>query len=138
MEPHHHHHPGHAHPPASVHPSNLDSSPIPEPVHDDLDRRTLGQLGEGVDAAWTDLEDPPVILAWPADRLRATMTVSDSVRYIVAAKLASADATAVEPETHAPAGLRRLERGEPGALMLLDPGATLEIATGLRFTFHET
>ncbi len=123
---------------ASVHPSNLNSSPLPEPVHDELDRRTAGPLAEGVDAAWTDLDDPPVVLTWPADRLRATTTVSDSVRYIVAAKLASADATAIEPETHAPAGLRRLERGEPGALALLDPGRTLAMATTLRFAFDET
>jgi aldose 1-epimerase len=122
---------------ASVHPSNLNSSPLPEPVHDQLDRRIAGPLAEGVDAAWTDLDDPPVVLTWPADRLRATMTVSDSVRYIVAAKLASADATAIEPETHAPAGLRRLERGEPGALALLDPGRTLAMATTLRFALDE-
>jgi aldose 1-epimerase len=118
---------------ASVHPSNLDSSPLPVPVSGDLDRRESAPLAEGVDAAWTDLDDPPVVLAWPAERLRATMSASPEVRSIVAAMLATADATADEPESHAPAGLRRLERGEPGGLVPIGPGETLAIAVELRF-----
>ena len=123
---------------ASVHPSNLDSSPVPEPVTGDLDRRLLGPLALGVDAAWTDLEAPPVLLSWPAAGLRATVETSPSVRYIVAAKLENADATAVEPETHAPAGLRRLERGERGALELIAPGETLGMTVTIRFAPIET
>lgn len=118
---------------ASVHPSNLDPSPIPEPVSGELDGRTPGPLPVGVDAAWTDLDDPPVELRWPADRLRATMTASPNARYVVAAHLAGIDATAVEPNTHAPAGLRRLALGEPGGLELIDPGATLTMTSTLRF-----
>jgi hypothetical protein len=33
----------------------------------------------------------------------------------------------VEPQTHAPAGVRRLQRGEPGALEILGAGATLAL-----------
>jgi aldose 1-epimerase len=123
---------------ASVHPSNLDPSPIPEPVSGERDRRTAGPLAVGVDAAWTDLGDPPVELAWPAERLRATMTASPNARYIVAAHLDGIDATAVEPNTHAPAGLRRLELGEPGGLERIEPGETLTMATSLRFAPLET
>lgn len=123
---------------ASVHPSNLDPSPIPEPVSGDLDRRTPGPLAVGVDAAWADLGNPPVELAWPVEQLRATMTTSPNARYIVAAHLAGIDGTAVEPNTHAPAGLRRLELGEPGGLELIDPGATFTMTTRLRFESLET
>jgi aldose 1-epimerase len=123
---------------ASVHPSNVDPSPIPEPVSGDLDRRSPGPLAVGVDAAWTDLGDPPVELAWPAERLRATLTTSPNARYIVAAHLDGIDATAVEPNTHAPAGLRRLALGEPGGLELIDAGETLTMTTALRFEPLET
>jgi aldose 1-epimerase len=123
---------------ASVHPSNLDPSPMAEPVAGDRDRRTPGPLAEGVDAAWTDLGDPPVELAWPADGLRAVMTASPNARYIVAARLAGIDGTAVEPNTHAPAGLRRLELGEPGGLELIGPGDTLAMTTTLAFSRLDT
>lgn len=122
----------------SVFRSNLDPSPLPEPVSGELDRRTAGPLGMGVDAAWTDLAAPPIVLTWPDHALRATVDVSPTVRYVVAARLANADATAVEPETHAPAGLRRLARGEPGALALIDPGETLSMHATFRFERVET
>jgi hypothetical protein len=37
------------------------------------------------------------------------------------------DATAVEPQTHGPDGLRRLVNGEPDALTLLGPGQALAL-----------
>ena len=119
---------------ARVHPSNQDSSPEPEPVSGDRDRRELGPLAVGVDATWTDLQAPPIRLAWPRDGIRAEIETSPSVRYVVAARLAGVDATAVEPETHAPAGLRRLLRGEPGGLQLVPPGRSLELTVRVRFS----
>lgn len=118
---------------SAVHPSNLDPSPEPVPLSGDLDRREPGPLAEGVDATWTNLEDPPIRLAWPGDGVEAIVTTSRSARYVVAARLAGIDATAVEPETHAPAGLRRLLRGEPGGLELVAPGATLELPVRIAF-----
>ncbi len=59
------------------------------------------------------------------------MTVAAPARFIVAATLPGTDAVAVEPQTHAPDGLRRLARGEPGALALLPPGGRLELTMGL-------
>ena len=119
---------------ASVHASNQDSSPEPEPVSGDRDRRELGPLAVGVDATWTDLDAPPIRLAWPGDGVRATIETSASARYVVAAHLAGVGATAVEPETHAPAGLRRLLRGEPGGLELVPPGEALDLTVRIRFS----
>jgi aldose 1-epimerase len=123
---------------ARVHRSNLASSPEPEPVSGVHDRRDHGPLAIGLDATWTELQQPPVLLRWPGTGLRATLQTSPSVRYIVAAHLDGVDATAVEPETHAPAGLRRLLAGEPGGLELLVPGETLELRAELAVEREET
>jgi hypothetical protein len=61
------------------------------------------------------------------------MSTSPRVSFIVAASPAGIDAVAVEPETHAPAGVRRLLQGEPGALELLSPGETMTLAVRLAF-----
>jgi galactose mutarotase-like enzyme len=90
-------------------------------------------MPDGLDATWTDLGEPPVVLDWPDARIRATMTVTAPTRFIVAANLAGSDAVAVEPQTHAPDGIRRLQNGEPGSLALLEPGSTLELVMGLAF-----
>jgi len=118
---------------ASVHRSNLATEARPVPVDGVFDRRRLETMPDGLDATWTDLADPPVVLLWPEAGIRATMTVEAPARFIVAASLPGTDAVAVEPQTHAPDGLGRLERGEPGGLALLPPGATLALLVGLRF-----
>jgi aldose 1-epimerase len=119
---------------AAVHRSNVASSPRPEPIAGVLDRRSLEPLPDGLDAAWTDLTQPPVVLDWPDADVALTITTSPEVRYIVAASPAAIDAVAVEPQTHAPAGIRRLLNGEPGALQLIDAGASL--AMTVRFVFE--
>ena len=118
--------------------SNTDPTAAAEPVAGDLDRRTLGPLAVGVDATWTDLGEPPVVLRWPAAGIRATMSTSRSASYIVAAHLDGVDATAVEPETHAPGGIRRLLGGEPGGLELIEPGRSLELRVELAFEHAQT
>ena len=118
----------------AVHPSNLSPTPEPEPVAGPFDRRRLAELPDGLDAVWTDLTAPPVVLEWPAAGLEATVRVSSSVAYVVAASPAEIDAVAVEPQTHAPAGIRRLVRGEPGGLTILDPGASLRMTVEFWFT----
>ena len=118
---------------AAVHPSNVATEARPVPVSGIFDRRRLEALPEGLDSTWTDLADPPVVIVWPEMSVRATMTVEAPSRFIVAATLPGTDAVAIEPQTHAPDGLRRLERGEPGGLALLSPGATLELMVELRF-----
>ncbi len=116
-----------------VHPSNLETAATPEPVHGALDRRSLGSLAVGIDATWADPADPPVLLAWPEDGIRATMTVDAPTRFIVAAHPADIDAIAVEPQTHAPDGLRRLLVGDPGGLTPIPPGASLTLTMTLAF-----
>lgn len=119
---------------AMVHPSNLATEPEPVPVSGPFDRRTLDALDEGVDATWAELGDPPVVLDWPELGIRAAMTVvapDGPPPFIVAAAIPGIDAIAVEGQTHAPDGLRRLARGEPGAMALLQPGTTLELAIDL-------
>jgi aldose 1-epimerase len=118
---------------AAVHPSNLATEALPVPVSGAYDRRHLEAMPEGLDSTWTDLGDPPVILRWPETGIRATMTIAAPARFVVAANLAGTDAVAVEPQTHAPDGIRRLLAGEPGGLALIPPGARLELAVGLAF-----
>lgn len=118
---------------ASVFPTNLDSQPIPDPVHGPFDRREIGEMADGLDASWADLADPPVELVWPDAGIRATMRMSAPTGYIVAANPPGVDAIAVEPETHAPQGLRRLLGHEPGGLTLLEPGHALNLDVELAF-----
>ena len=113
--------------------TNVASPPDPVPVTGRFDRRRLEALPDGLDATWTDLAEPPVALAWPAAGIGATMTVEAPSLCIVAASPADKDAVAVEPQTHAPDGLRRLERGEPLGLALVPPGATIGLAMRLAF-----
>jgi aldose 1-epimerase len=118
---------------ATVHPDNHATDALPVPVAGQTDRRRLEEMPEGLDGTWADLSDPPVVLAWPASGIRATMTFTAPTRFVTAARLAGTDAIAVEPQTHAPDGLRRLLRGEPGALALLPAGGSLELEVEIAF-----
>ena len=120
---------------AAVHPLNTATQPDaqPEPVRGDFDLREIGEMADGLDAAWTDLAEPPVELRWPQAGIRATMRTTPPAPYIVAASPAEVDAIAIEPETHAPQGLRRLLRDEPGGLSMLDPGQSLAMRVELSF-----
>lgn len=117
----------------AVYRSNLDSEPEPVPVHGPFDLRTLGEMAAGLDATWTRLTEPPVELAWPDLGLRATIRIASPTPHVVAASPGDLDAIAVEPQTHAPQGLRRLLRGEPGALAILGPGQALRLGLELAF-----
>jgi aldose 1-epimerase len=106
----------------------------PEPVEGRFDRRALAELPDGLDACWTELAEPPIVLDWPDSGVRARVETAPPVPYVVAASPAEIDAVAVEPQTHAPAGIRRLLNGEPGGLSVLDPGQSL--AMTVRFSFE--
>lgn len=118
-------------PARSVYPTTSDSQPLPEPVTGDLDRRLPGPLADGTDAAWTDLEGPSVELRWPALGVALDMRAIGPTPHVVAASPPELDAVAVELQTHAPQGLRRLERGEPGAMALVPPGGSISLTIEL-------
>ncbi|HVQ21705.1 MAG TPA: hypothetical protein VMT36_00400, partial [Candidatus Saccharimonadia bacterium] len=117
----------------SVYLSNLDSSPQAIAVRGASDLRTVGTMADGLDGTWANLAGIPVELRWPELGIRAEMRVESPSLCIVAASPVGAPAVAVEPETHAPQGLRRLLRGEPDALTMLAPGERLELVMELAF-----
>lgn len=115
--------------------SSLDPQSPSLPVNGALDRRRLGPMPLDLDAAWQELDDPAVELAWPDVGIAATMRVrADAEPWIVAASPSSLDAVAVEPQTHAPYGLARLLHGDRGAMQLLPAGAATHLAIELAFT----
>lgn len=117
-----------------VHPVNTASEPQPEPVRGQFDLREMGAMAPDLDATWTHLPDDPVELRWPTFGLGAAMQISASSRYVVAASPSHLDAIGVEPQTHAPHGLRRMLNGEPGGLAMLTPGQGLSLTVELAFT----
>jgi aldose 1-epimerase len=113
--------------------TNSGSPVSPAAVQGELDRRSLSEMPDDLDATWTGLSDPPLELRWPELGIGATMSVSPTGAYVVAASPGELDAIAVEPQTHAPDGLRRLVKGESGALAWVEPGASLTLETRLTF-----
>jgi aldose 1-epimerase len=113
--------------------ANVDTSPEPEPMTGALDLQVPAPLPVGTDACWTSLTEPAVEVIWPAEQITMMITANADDLVIVAAHPAGLAAIAVEPQTHAPAGLRRLARGEPHALQLLQPDQTLRFAVTLAF-----
>jgi aldose 1-epimerase len=107
--------------------SNVEPSLDPHPVTEALDLRTLAAPADGLDGTWTDASVLPVGLAWPDLGLRATMSASAQARFVAVATPPDLDAIAVEPQTHAPDGLRRLLDGRPDGLTMLPSGASLAL-----------
>jgi aldose 1-epimerase len=120
-------------PARSVYADNTATEPRPRPVTPPFDLRMMGPMADDLDATWTDLDAPRVDLSWPETGLRARMTVASPDTHIVAASPAHLDSVAIEPQTHAPQGVRRLLNGEPGPLRLLDPSEVLRLEVGLSF-----
>ncbi|MES2210231.1 MAG: hypothetical protein V4515_08605 [Chloroflexota bacterium] len=119
---------------ARVLPSNLAAGEPIVPVAGDFDLRVRRAMPVDLDATWLDPADPPVALWWPDPGVRARLEVaSDAGLCIVAASPAGADAVAVEPETHAPQGLRRLLTGAPHGLAWLAPGGSIHLTTRMIF-----
>jgi aldose 1-epimerase len=113
---------------------NVASPAAPIPVEGELDRRSLAPMAVGVDAAWPLDGSPAATLYWPNTGIRATIEVEPADSYVVAANPGNRNAIALEPETHAPMGLRRWLNGEPGAMTLIEPGASLSLVTTVRLS----
>jgi len=131
---------------ARVHPRNVATIAEPIPVIGAFDLREMRDVPDDLDGCWTDLADPPVKLHWPRVGILATMRVvigiepnesmrfrASSLLHVVMASPSHLDAVGVEPQTHAPHGLRRLLNGEPGRLSMLEPGQALGLAVELAF-----
>ncbi|MBI2763048.1 MAG: hypothetical protein HYX54_04765 [Chloroflexi bacterium] len=115
-------------------PSNVDSARSIEDVSGAFDLRSMGGMPSDLDATWLDPGHPPVELRWPNLGIQAVMEVtSDAGLCIVAASPVDAGAVAVEPETHAPQGLRRLLAGDPYGLTWLRPGRSITLITRIDF-----
>jgi aldose 1-epimerase len=114
-------------------PVNANTPAVPQPMTGPLDLRAASLLPANLDASWTGLAEPEVEVVWPAERIAMTMSADTDDLVVVAAHPAQLATIAVEPQTHAPAGLRRLLRGEPHGLRLLAPGATLRFSVALTF-----
>ena len=116
----------------AVLPSNLDPDASVQAVGGPWDLRRMRHVPDDIDATWLAPRDPAVEVQWPEIGVTATMRVRSSAGVcIVVASPSSLDAVAVEPQTHAPQGLRRFLRGEPGGLQLVQPGGTMRLTTEL-------
>ena len=109
--------------------SNSQSLPEPAPVAGEIDMRSSRRPADALDFTLTALTEPRIDLAWPGMGVRARVEVeTDAPAVLVAvATPPDVDAIAVEPQTHGPDPLRRLEAGEPDAPTLLPPGASLRL-----------
>jgi aldose 1-epimerase len=112
--------------------SNLTPTPDPQRVGGGLDLRALAVPTDGLDGTWTDATLRAIELAWPGLGLRATLTASANARYVAVATPPELDAIAVEPQTHAPDGLRRLLDGRPGGLLWLPAAESLAFDLEIR------
>jgi aldose 1-epimerase len=118
----------------AVYPSNAGSIGRPEPVRGTrFDLRTAGEPPGELDATWSSLAPSSVRLRWPQARVEADLDIRTEASPCVAVATPSdPGATAVEPQTHGPDGLRRLLAGEPDAPTLLPPGEALQLSVELR------
>ncbi len=109
--------------------TNVAPASIAEAVAGQFDLRRRGPIPDDLDATWLDIGDPAVELAWPDLGLEASLRARSSSGLAVAvASPMGAAAVAVEPQTHAPWGLRRFVAGDPDGLVALPPGASLSLA----------
>ena len=119
---------------STVLPSNVDPGAQFEPVRGPLDLREGRPMAIGLDATWPDPEGDEVGFRWPGLGIGATLHATSSAGLcIVAASPRPDGVVAVEPETHAPYGLRRLLAGESHGMCWLEPGATLRLETRITF-----
>lgn len=118
-------------PSSRVFPDNADTAVRPDEVHGEFDLRRPTAVARGVDATWVDLTEPAVELVWDDLGVALTMTADRPDVVAVVARPHEFDATAVEFQTHAPAGIRRLLSAEPHALHTLAPGESLHLRLAL-------
>jgi aldose 1-epimerase len=107
--------------------SNVNPTPDPRPISGGLDLRSLRVPADGLDGTWTAATVPRIALAWPELGVRAAIGASANARYVAIATPPDLDAVAVEPQTHAPDGLRRLLDGDDDGLAWLPAGEAMAL-----------
>src|SRR5581483_6971729 len=108
-------------------PADRLCGPHPQAVDPGHDLRALAPPRWGLDHVWTALDAQLVELTWPDVAVAARLTFGERVRFVGVAAFEDFGAVAIEPQTHAPDGLGRLARGEPGAIGVLQRGQTLQV-----------
>lgn len=106
----------------------------PRPVAGPTDLRAGGPPPWGLDDVFTGLGTPAAELVWREHDLRAELEVGGAVTHITVAAFPAMGAVAVEPQSHATDGHRRLRDGEPGAVDVVAPGEELRVTATLRFS----
>jgi aldose 1-epimerase len=116
----------------AVLPSNIDPDASVETASGPWDLRAMRSVPDDLDATW--LAPRSLDLAWPEIGVTAVLRVTSTAGVCIAvASPSSLDAVAIEPQTHAPQGLRRFLSGEPGGLHAVEPGGALRLTTELTF-----
>lgn len=109
--------------------------PIGEPhslAEDDGAARAWTAPAWGTHALYTAPREQAVRLRWPLRGVEAELTFGAAADHLLVFALESADAIAIEPQTHAPDGHRRALAGESGGVATLAPGEQLSVAYALR------
>jgi aldose 1-epimerase len=106
----------------------------PEPVGERNDLRSLRSPPWGMDDVFTDLGSPFAELVWRGWALRCVIEVSAAVSHGTVAAFENMAAVAVEPQTHATDGHRRLHDGERGGVAVLASGEELELVATFGFS----
>ncbi len=119
-------------PATSFYSPNSNTLAQPENVFGLHDLRRLQPMPDDLDATWTGLTERMVELRWLALGIGAEIHTDAS--QIVAASPRHIDAVGLEPQTHAPQGIRRLLHNEPDAMTLLEPAASLRLNVDLVFS----
>lgn len=118
----------------SVVPSNLDPDVAVAAASGRWDLRAMQAVPDDLDATWLAPGDPAVELRWPELGVIGTMRMRSTAESCIAlASPVALDAAAIEPQTHAPQGLRRFLRAEPGAMRAIEPGRVLGLTTEIAF-----
>jgi aldose 1-epimerase len=118
----------------SVVRSNLEPDAAVTAASGGWDLRAMQAVPDDLDATWLAPGDPAVVLHWPELGVIGTMRMHSTAESCIAvASPVALDAVAIESETHAPQGLRRLLSGEPGAMHLIEPGQVLGLTTEIAF-----
>lgn len=106
----------------------------PQPVSGPTDLRREGPPPWGLDDVFTGVGSPAAELVWRDRGLRAVLEVGGAVSHVTVAAFEEVAAVAVEPQSHATDGFRRLRDGEPGGVAVVEPGEALTVTATLRFS----